>query len=310
MRMHRFLMRFLEKSAKEIAKCAIFKQFFLERSQKDGSSHRDLISNARFILLLFILSSLVGCSGLEKSEQKKIRQHNLIIMPIERQEDEELFPFPKIEVHKYDAYPWESKHIGSHLRITKEFFRCRGNILNPPIQIHKFKELVYHFDCGGIEQHSLPIKNGKEFIYPILIDLLNHIQKTTGKKIVITCGHRCPIHNLYADASKTAQSSKHLIGAEVDFYVEGFEHNPTAIVDVLQEYYSSPFQRSSQFSNASTPSWYNKEIAITVYHSIEGRDLDNHHSYPYLSIQVRYDKEHRRPVYFNWHQAYNGYLKN
>jgi len=263
-----------------------------------------------FVFLLFILSCLVGCAGLKKSELKKTRQHNLTIMPIERQEDEILFPFPKIEVQKRASYPWESKRIGPHLRITKEFFRCRGSVLNPPIQIHKFKELVYHFDCGGIERHSLPIKNEKEFIYPILIDLLNHIQEKTGKKVVITCGHRCPMHNLYADASIAAQSSKHLIGGEVDFYVEGFEHNPTAIVDILQEYYSAPFERSSQFSSASTPSWNNKEVAITLYHSFEGRDYDNDHPHPYLSIQVRYDTKQKRAVYFNWHQAYNGYLKN
>jgi len=262
------------------------------------------------VFLLFILSSLVGCSGLEKSEQKKVRQHNLTVMPLERQEDEILFSFPKIVAKKRPSYPWDSKRIGPHLRITKEFFRCHGNVLNPPIQVYKFKELVYHLDCGGTLRHSLPIKNGKEFIYPILIDLLNHIQEKTGKRVIITCGHRCPAHNLYADHSRGARSSKHLIGGEVDFYVEGFEHNPTAIVEVIEEYYTAPFKRSSRFSTASTPSWYNKEVAITLNHSQEGRDLDNVHPYPYLSIQVLYDKENRRAVHFNWHQAYNGFLKN
>jgi len=262
------------------------------------------------IFLSFILCSLVGCSGLEKSEQKKVRKHNLTIAPIERQADEVLFPFPKILIKKRAYYPWETKRIGSHLRITKEFFRCRGSLLSPLIQVHKFKELVYHRDCGGIERHSLPIKNGEEFIYPILIDLLNHIQKETGKKVAITCGHRCPVHNLYADSSKSARNSKHLIGGEVDFYVEGLEENPEAIVSILQKFYENSFKRSNHFSTASTPTWYNKEVAITLYHREEGRDFDNAHPYPYLSIQVLYDSAARRAVRFNWHQAYNGFLKN
>jgi hypothetical protein len=266
--------------------------------------------SGRHILLFFILSILVGCSGLEKSQQQKVRQYNLILSPIERLEHEELFPFPKIERQAPPSYPWDAKHIGSHLRITKEFFRCRGNILNPPIQIIKFKELVYHQDCGGIERHSLPLKNGEEFIYPILIDLLNYVQEKTEKKVVITCGHRCPAHHLYADPSPASQSSKHLIGAEVDFYVEGYEHNPTAIIEVLESYFSSPFLRSQPLSKSSTPAWYNQEIAITLFHRQEGRDLDNNHPYPYLSLQVLYDKETKRGVHFNWHQAYNGYLKN
>lgn len=264
----------------------------------------------KYLFLLFIISSLVGCSGLTKSEQKKVSQRNLTIMPIERQEDEILFPSPSIQRKKREPYTWESKQIGQNRRITKEFFRCRGSTINPPIQIHKFQELVYHLDCGGIERHSLPLKNGEEFIYPILIDLLNHIQEKTGKKVVITCGHRCPAHNLYAEPSKSAQSSKHLVGAEVDFYVEEFEQNPTQIIEVLESYFDAPLMRSEKYSRSSTPAWYNKEVAITLFYAQEGRDFDNDHAYPYLSIQVLYDKENRRAVYFNWNQAYNGFLKN
>lgn len=231
-------------------------------------------------------------------------------MPIERQKGEQFFVLPKIEAQSPPCYPWSSKYVGPHLRITKEFFRCRGNGLNPPIQIHSNKELIYHFDCRGIEQHSLPVKNGQEFIYPILIDLLNYIQKMTKDKVIITCGHRCPAHNLYADSSKIARSSKHLIGGEVDFYVIGYEQNPMAIVNLLQQYYQDPFMRATRFSNAITPSWYNKEIAITLYHRFEGRDLDNHHPYPYISIQVLYDKQQKRSVFFNSHQAHHMYLKS
>ena len=262
------------------------------------------------ILLSFILSVLVGCSGLEKSETKKIRKRNLTIRPIQRQSDEILFPKTLHPPKKRTPYPWEHKHIGSHLRITKEFFRCRGNPLNPPIQLHQETKALYHLDCGGIDSHSLPIKDGKEFIYPILIDLLNFVQEKTGKKVIITCGHRCPNHNLYADPSKRARSSKHLIGAEVDFYVEGLEFAPKQVVEVIGKYYDTDFLCSNSLSSASTPSWYNKEVAITLFLETEGRDFDNHHPYPYLSLSVRYDKDAKRAVQYNWHMANNGYIKH
>lgn len=262
------------------------------------------------LLLAFILSALAGCSGLEKSEEKKVRTRNLVMSPIQRQSDESLFPISSPEIKKRKPYPWEMKRIGSHLRITKEFFRCRGNVLSPPIQIHRQGDFIYHLDCGGIERHSLPLQNGEEFIYPILIDLLNHIQETLDRKVIITCGHRCPVHNLYADPSKKGQTSKHMIGAEVDFYVEGLEHNPQAVLDALFTYYKEPMLRTITLTDASTPSWYNKEVAITLFHNTEGRDFDNDHPYPYLSIQVRYDRDAKRPVQYNWHRAHNGYIKH
>ncbi|MCP5505635.1 MAG: hypothetical protein H7A38_01990 [Chlamydiales bacterium] len=262
------------------------------------------------LLLPLIISTLVGCSGLEKSEEKKVRTSNLVIAPIQRQSDESLFPISAAEIKKRAPYPWERRRIGSHLRITKEFFRCRGNVLSPPIQVHRKGDFIYHLDCGGIERHSLPLRNGEESIYPILIDLLNHVQETLDRKVIITCGHRCPVHNLYADPSKKGQTSKHMIGAEVDFYVEGLEKNPQAVLETLFAYYPEPMLRTITLTDASTPSWYNKEVAITLFHSTEGRDFDNDHPYPYLSIQVRYDRETKRPVQYNWHHAHNGYIKH
>ena len=260
-------------------------------------------------LLLFILSILTACSGLETSETKKIRKRHLTIRPIQRQSDDVLFPKTLHPPKKRAPYPWEYKHIGSHLRITKEFFRCRGNPLNPPIGLHKEGKTTYHLDCGGIDSHTLPLKDGKEFIYPILIDLLNFIQEKTEKKVIITCGHRCPSHHLYADPSEKGRSSKHLIGAEVDFYVEGLERVPNEVVETLSKYYEAPLIRSSSITPGSTASWYNKEIALTLYSETQGRDFDNNHPYPYLSLSILYDKESGRPVHYSWDMAHNGYIK-
>lgn len=263
----------------------------------------------RYAHCLLILSFLAGCSGFQEAEEKKVRERNLTAAPIQRQSNETFFALPPVEEKKIPHYPWKARRIGSHLRITKEFFRCKGKLLNPPLQLQRNNQVFYHLDCGGIEKHSLPLRDGKEFIYPILIDLLNYVQKKTQKKVVITCGHRCPTHNLYADPSKRAQTSKHLVGAEVDFYVEGMEHSPEDVIQILKSYYETPFNRS-QMPHVDTPIWINREITITLYQPPEGRDLDNQHSYPYLSIQVNFDQERKRPVQYNWHQAHNCFIKH
>ena len=260
------------------------------------------------IFLILVLVFLAGCSGLETSEEKKMRMDNLVVRPIQRESNETLFSWVPASSKQKAPYPWERKWIGDHLRITKHFFRCRGHPSNPPIQILRGKECIYHLDCGGVETHSLPIKEGKEHICPILIDILNHLQETLGKQVIITCGHRCPTHHLYCDVSKEGQTSKHLIGAEVDFYVKGLERTPEAVLEALFSYYPEPMLRTL-LTSASTPSWYNQEVVITLFRSTEGRDFDNDHPYPYISIQVRYDRETHRVVRYNWHQAYNGYIK-
>jgi len=259
--------------------------------------------------LFFILSSLLSCSGLEKAEKKRERKRNLLTSPIQRQCDEDFFSLkaPVQVVRK--SYPWERRYVGTHLRITKEFFRCKGIPTHPPLPIERRAALEYHLDCGGVEGHTLPMREGKEFIYPLFINLLNALQEKFDKAVIITCGHRCPAHNLYAAPfSKAAQTSKHLIGAEVDFYVEGMEQRGEEVVEALLCYFDESFARSTHFTQVRTPSWYNQEVAITLFEADEGRDLDNNHPYPYISIQLLFDKEKGQPVRYNWHRAHTGFL--
>lgn len=167
----------------------------------------------------------------------------------------------------------------------------------------------------------LPLKDKKEFIYPILIDLLNAIQTKTGKRVVITCGHCCPEHSAYLDPSVSNQASKHMLGAEVDFYVEGMESQPEKIIALIQAYYKEEpkyrglknfieFKRfEKETTNVSTPPWYNQEIFIKLYRKNEGRDGDNRHPYPYLSLQVRYDWDLDQKVTYSWDKAYGNFLR-
>lgn len=240
---------------------------------------------------------------------------------IYRVHDESLFSIPEPQRQYPKPYPWESKHIGAHLKISKEFFRCKGSSLNPAHIVQEKGEVVRYYDCGGAEKHSLPLREQKEFIYPILIELVNYIQAKTQKRVVITSGHRCPEHNLYIDASKENRYSKHMMGAEVSFYVQGLEEYPETVVKWIQEYYKEipQYQGNKEFldfqrydkdnSNVSTPPWYNKEVFVKIFKKKEGRNFDNRHPYPYVSIQVRYDVASGEKVVYSWDKANKNYLR-
>lgn len=222
-------------------------------------------------------------------------------------------------VQSRPTYPW-SKKTSDFPVITKEYFRCRGSVLHPPhISQNQSGKTTRVYDCGGMEKHSLPLKEGKEFVFPVLTDLLNFIQERLGKRVVITSGHRCPEHNLYVDASAENQTSKHLLGAEVSFYVQDLEKNPEKVIEEIFHYYQehptyagmSEYGTFSRYrkSNLLTSPWMNKEILIKLFQPHEGRNLDNRHPYSYISIQVRHDKEENKKVDYTWNLAHRNYLR-
>src|SRR3990172_327163 len=190
----------------------------------------------RALLLSAVL--LAGCSGLEKSEQEKLRRNNAQGELIYRHHNEVLYPLETPRHRIREKYPWEESGIGKFPKVTKEHFRCRGSSLNPPHADHKdHSRPMNFFDCGGFQKHSLPLRNYKKFFYSVFLDLLNYVQSKTHHNLIVTCGHRCPVHNSYADNSTYNQASKHMIGAEVDFYVQGMEQQPEAIVKIIMDYY-------------------------------------------------------------------------
>ena len=54
---------------------------------------------------------------------------------------------------------------------------------------------------------------------------------------MITSGHRCPEHNAYVDPATENQYSKHMIGAEVSFYVQGMENQLEEVLQHVFNYY-------------------------------------------------------------------------
>ncbi|MFZ0565886.1 MAG: hypothetical protein WAM28_06860 [Chlamydiales bacterium] len=262
-------------------------------------------------ILILLLAITSGC----KNNSKKIRGEYIF-----RNHNEHLFAIPSADRKFREKYPWEDKYIAGLPRITKEFFRCKGSPHNPIVErTREGKRSLYYRDCQGGGGHGLPLKDGKEFIYPCLIDLLNYIQEKTEKQAMITTGHRCPQHNAYADPSPYNWGSKHMLGAEVDFYVKEMEEEPETIVELIKAYYQERYLEDSAYRtflryekgklNVSTLPWYNKEIFIKIYLPEEGRDFDNQHPFPYLGVQVRYDSELKKRVVFDQEVAQN-YLRH
>lgn len=58
-----------------------------------------------------------------------------------------------------------------------------------------------------------------------LLDVLQHLRTTTGRRITITSGARCPKHNKRVGGSKTSQ---HLLGKAADFAVDGMSPKEVA----------------------------------------------------------------------------------
>lgn len=217
-------------------------------------------------------------------------------------------------------YPWQHGALGPLHPITKEYFRCKGSILNPPkITCKDGRELFRLYDCGGHQHHSLPLREGKEFIYPILLELLNRLQITLNRPVIITSGHRCPLHNAYIDSGPKNSASKHTIGAEVDFYVHGLEQKPELVIKEIMQFYATEpryegkkeyveFRRYEKPTDTSTVPWYNKEVFLKVWYPHEGRNEDNPHPHPYLTIQVRFDHERSSRVVYSPQEA-QAYLR-
>lgn len=276
------------------------------------------LSRSLLLLFLFIASA---CSSSDDALKRSPKNHQKGEY-LYRRHDDFLFQIPPQELQAREPYPWEQGQVGDQVKITKEFFRCKGSSLNPPHIVQEKTEMVRYGDCGGSEKHSLPLRDGKEFVYPILMDLLNYIQAKSQKRVVITSGHRCPEHNSYVDASAGNRYSKHMVGAEVSFYVQGMESRPEVIVDWIQEYYKKTakygmkpdyieFKRYDKNDNiVQTLPWYNKEVFVKIFKKTEGRNFDNRHPYPYISIQVRYDEDLKEKVIYTWDKAFRNYLRH
>lgn len=262
----------------------------------------------RVLILVVLLAT--SCS---EAPDKRVRKE-----PIRRLSSQATFALNAPSQNSPPLYTWDAAY--SELApITKEHLRCKGDPKHP-IRHETIQDKEERLqDCIGGTRHSLPIHEGEEIEYPGLLELLNYLQSKTERRLVITCGHRCPDHHKYAEPLTGQTSSKHLVGAEVDFYIEGYEENPQAIVDLIFTYYRehpelSKKTKYTQFerytkpdTNVRTQPWFNKEVFVKMFAADEGRDFDNAHHHPYIGIMLRYDRARKQTVRYSWNQAYRGY---
>ncbi len=265
-------------------------------------------------LVLLLLPVLFGCSSTDDLFLPSEKQANIKGEYIFRRHNEYFYNPQLPKPRDPPIYPWESPL--NLPEITKEYFRCKGSCVNPELIVDNKGELKSYFDCDGDDAHGLPLRDGEEFIYTILIDILNYLQEETGHGVVITSGHRCPDHNTYVDPSKDNLYSKHMIGAEVSFYIDTMEYQPQVVIELLRDYYRNDVPEYASFlryeksnTNVRTRPWYNKEIFVKLFEPDEGRSLDNQHSFPYISIQVRYDRVHDEKITYSWNKAHRHYLR-
>jgi hypothetical protein len=280
-----------------------------QKFNAETQSRRDAENRHQKFLFLFCL--LTSC---QNGQQSASSSHTRC-EPIDRLHTDHALHIPEIKPAIQTPYPWQTEGVGQLRAINKDYFRCKGSTLHPPhIVLQDGKESGRFYDCAGAEKHSLPVVNGKEFIYPILLELLSEIQKQTGLPVIITSGHRCPAHNAYLDPRIKAQSSKHMIGAEVDFYVQDMQETPEKVIQIIFDFYNSharyqgkkeyqTFCRFEKETDVTVAPWLNKEIFIKLHSKTEGRNFDNRHPYPYISIQVRFDREKNERVVFTPQQA-------
>ena len=186
----------------------------------------------RYILLILSLFA-ISCS-------KERKPKEVISEPLAARVQTAHFSLAAPKLQTPSPYPWQDEFTSTLRPITKEYFRCQGNPLNSPrIVVEGTKEVQRYYDCCGGDKHSLPLRDQKEYVYPILIELLNELQRKTNMPVIVTSGHRCPTHQTFIDATPKASGSKHLICAEVCFYVQGLEERPEALLQHLFDYYKT-----------------------------------------------------------------------
>lgn len=256
--------------------------------------------------LVTVLLLLTGCVSVEDTQMEKFYAKNEIREKIYRFEEEIEYPLLPPQKKEKEKYPWEKEAQVKLDPVAVSDFICKGSKKHPNrIIVRASQEELSYEDCGGKEEHGTPT------IYPILPRLLNRVQELTGRRVVITSGFRCPKHEQYLHPGEVAPSSLYTHGAACDFYVEGLQNSPQIVIKIIQDFYKQDPATSHDpsftvfhrlpldTSHAVTP-WINREICLIINTDQEGRNPDNAHDFPYISLLVHYDREAKKPIKTTW----------
>ena len=251
---------------------------------------------------LLLIISLNACSSAETRLEKKRMKNNNSTEKIYRHASEFAYQEELSVLVKRKPYPWEND--AAFPRITMDFLRCKGSLDNPVLKGH---EGAYE-DCNGMHEHGLPYVDGDEFVYPVLITLLNKLQKAFESKVVVTSGHRCPKHHMYITCGES-KISKYMIGARVDFTILGMEQYPELIIEKIKELHQTDEEKYQVFKSDGPLAWTNEEIRISVNKEGEHSTLQRK-KHPVVTIDVRYDRQKKEAISLDWNKAYKGYIRN
>jgi hypothetical protein len=255
----------------------------------------------KFIPLLLLCAS---CSSADQRIEKKRMNNNKTIEKIYRLSEEKVYLHEELKLCKRELYPWENE--SEFPKITIDHFRCRGNLNNK--ERHALGQTFQ--DCKGLYEHGLPYVDGEEFVFPALLSILNKLQNRLEKKINITSGHRCPKHNSYVTLG-TSKLTRFMIGAKVEFYIEGMEKNPQNGIEAIIDLYKLDTEKYANFEKIRKDDgsfkWQNKEIALSIEQKGEHSVLDNL-NHPVISIEILFDREKNESVILDWNKAYKGFI--
>jgi hypothetical protein len=179
--------------------------------------------------------------------------------------------------------PWvryETGPQGYWHTLTRDHFRCKGKAAHGPIAL---SDGSYLFDCWGYD-HGLPWIEDREFVEPLLIDLLNGLQRELKSSVVILSGHRCPIHHRYLTQGQGSSTDKHLIAAAVDFRLQGYENTPAESVQAIQKIFRS-LSEDPKAKLVTTPEgWENYFCDLKWHPAGTAVSLDHPPEYGYFEL--------------------------
>lgn len=238
----------------------------------------------RFLWLLL----LVSCTDLKTVKEEEIRRKNATREPLVRTLEDVRFPIFIPLKKTRTSYPWESANKRL-VPLSPEDLRCKGSPLHPSRSLPVLDGGIHEIkDCTP---HSLPKMEGEEVYSKLILEKLNLIQRELGRQVLITSGHRCPIHNIYCNPTGTAVFNKHLVAARVDFIVQ--TDSPEEVVDILRRHSKDKFTQAGDRLQ-----WNSSELSIQWTRSLDLRDFDNRHNLPYFTIE-----DHQMPL--TWDLAFS-----
>lgn len=190
--------------------------------------------------------------------------------------------------------------------LTPEHFRCKGSHHNPITKHTIDGKQTYFQDCDGSHTHSLPIIDGKQTVYPHLIELLNHVQDVTGRQIRVLTGHRCYIHQSYLSSEMKDLTSAYQLGAAADVCFQSSSTGLKEIIHAIMDWYEQTNLPGSTFNaNSDSNRWSNRYVQLS-YH--ETTDIDTKYKGPHISITLKVDPSTGKKITYSYRKVRNNLI--